>query len=403
VRYAEHVRSVDFPENGGCLSSCWSTVPTWDGGVYPGNFGSGLNPPAGFLTGVWQLNPAAIAAYVANNVSTGPKRVYWPGEMRVQEKDTAGYVMADFGGDRWAANVGARIVSSGEDSTVNVSGGTNPTTTSDFGAYTPTLYTNQYYDFLPSGNIKFDITKDLVTRFAVAKTMARPDYSALGGAVNLTDLTLTGNGGNPNLRPIRSTNYDASIEWYFAPQSLLALGVFYMDLTSYVDFGTTTGNYYDQLLNKVEPYSITAPFNVRGKDRGVEFSYEQPIWRGFGFTGNYTYANGKASDGAPLVGASKNTYNVGGYYEDKWLSARVSYTYRSSFLVGLDRSFAEYEAAIGSLDTSINVNVTDHFKINFDALNLTNEVLKYYATNTDQPRAFYTNGRQYYAGVTYKF
>ena len=71
--------------------------------------------------------------------------------------------------------------------------------------------------------------------------------------------------------------------------------------------------------------------------------------------------------------------------------------------MGLDRSFAEYEAAIGSLDASINVNVTDHFKINLDALNLTNEVLKYYATNTDQPRAFYTNGRQYYVGVTYKF
>lgn len=403
VRYAEHVRSVDFPENGGCLSSCWSSVPTWNGGVYPGNFGSGLNPPAGFLAGVWQLNPAAIAAYVANNVSTGISRVYWPGEMRVQEKDTAGYVMADFGGERWAANVGFRMVSTGEDSTVNVSGGANPITTSAFGAYTPTLFTNQYYDFLPSANIKFDLTKDFIARFAVAKTMARPDYSALGGAVNLTDLTLTGNGGNPNLRPIRSTNYDASLEWYFAPQSLLSFGVFYMDLTSYVDFGTTTGSYFDQLKSQNMPYSITSPFNVSGKDRGIELAYQQPIWHGFGFTGNYTYADGKAADGAPLVGASTNTYNLGGYYEDKWVSARIAYTYRSSFLVGLDRSFAEYEAAIGSLDASINFNITEHFKLNLDGLNLTNEVLKYYATNQDQPRAFYTNGRQYYFGATYKF
>ena len=403
VRYADHVRSVDFPEDGGCLSSCWSSVPTWDGAVYPGNFGSGLNPPAGFLTGVWQLNPAAIAAYVANNVSTGISRHYWQGEMRVQEKDSAGYAMANFGGAGWAANVGVRVVSTREASLVNVSGGSNPITTSAFGPYTPTLFTNQYHDFLPSANIKFDLDKDLVLRGAVAKTMARPDYSALGGAVNLTDLTLTGTGGNPNLRPIRSTNYDASLEWYFAPQSLLSLGVFYMDLTSYVDFGTTNGTYFDMLKSTYETYSITSPFNVRGKDRGFEVGYQQPIWRGFGFTGNYTYAKGAASDGSPLVGASKNTYNLGGYYEDKYVSARIAYTYRSDFLVGLDRSYAENEAAIGSLDASLNFTITEHFKLNLDGLNLTNAILRYYANNTDQPRAFYTNGRQYYFGATYKF
>jgi len=30
-------------------------------------------------------------------------------------------------------------------------------------------------------------------------------------------------------------------------------------------------------------------------------------------------------------------------------------------------------------------------------------VLKYYGINTDQPRAFYDNGRQYYFGVRMKF
>jgi len=29
--------------------------------------------------------------------------------------------------------------------------------------------------------------------------------------------------------------------------------------------------------------------------------------------------------------------------------------------------------------------------------------LKYYGANTDQPRAFYKNGRQFYAGVRVKF
>ena len=31
-----------------------------------------------------------------------------------------------------------------------------------------------------------------------------------------------GTGGNPDLKPIRSTNLDAGLEWYFAKRSLLS-------------------------------------------------------------------------------------------------------------------------------------------------------------------------------------
>jgi iron complex outermembrane receptor protein len=41
--------------------------------------------------------------------------------------------------------------------------------------------------------------------------------------------------------------------------------------------------------------------------------------------------------------------------------------------------------------------------LTFDVLNLNNPTLKYYGANTDQPRAFYKNGRQYYAGVQLTF
>ena len=403
LHYADHTRDVNFPLDGGCTASCWSSVPTWNGAVYPRNFGSGLNPGAGFLANVWQLSQGAIAAYDVAAVSSGPARLYWPGELRVEEQDQAGYVMANLGGDHWSGNLGVRIVGTHEASTVNVSGGTNPITTSAFGPFTPTLVTHQYWDVLPSANVKFNLRPDLVVRGAVAKAMARPDYSALGGAVSLTDNLLTGTGGNPNLRPIRSTNYDAGLEWYFAPQSLLSVGLFYMDLSSYVTFGVTPAVYFDQLTGNLQTYQITSPSNISGHNSGFEFAYQQPIWRGFGVAGNYTYADGRAHDGSPLVGSSKTTYNVTAYYENPHLSLRAAYTYRSHFLVGLDRSFAENEDNIGSLDASINYIVTEHFAINLDGLNLTNETLKYYAMNTSQPRAFYSNGRQFYFGGSFKF
>ena len=87
----------------------------------------------------------------------------------------------------------------------------------------------------------------------------------------------------------------------------------------------------------------------------MELSWQQPIWKGFGVIANYTYAQGHDDNGGPLVGDSKHTANVTGYYENHWLSARLAYTYRSAFLVGLDRSSLEYQDAIGSLDGTLNV------------------------------------------------
>jgi iron complex outermembrane receptor protein len=37
--------------------------------------------------------------------------------------------------------------------------------------------------------------------------------------------------------------------------------------------------------------------------------------------------------------------------------------------------------------------------VTFDALNLTNETIRMYAGNKDQPRAFYSNGRTFYVGL----
>ena len=49
------------------------------------------------------------------------------------------------------------------------------------------------------------------------------------------------------------------------------------------------------------------------------------------------------------MGASKNTDNIGGYYENNRFGARLSYTYRSEFFVGLDRSTPQYQDDTGTL------------------------------------------------------
>ena len=412
---------------------------------YPSNFDTfGGSIP----TGIWFWTPAQLAAYDnPTNVNRNPiTRLDWNSMFGVYEKDTAAYVQADFKGDGWAGNVGVRYVHTQEDvlTFTGVDAATpGAVTTSDFGPYIGVHTKNSYNDVLPSANLKIDVTHDLVARFAAAETMTRADYSALAGFVSLTPpgnqkaacppgttdpvahncQDGSGSGGNPNLKPIRSNNFDAGLEWYFAKQSLLSATLFHMDLKNYVGYGTSERDdvtFANGFNGTVLPYLLTVPVNAKGRVNGVEFVYQQAYTDKFGFIGNYTYADamqteqgGIGNTGAAvpnatvtdtrLVGASKNTYNLQGYFETAKFSARVAYTYRSAFYSGLDRNTAFSQDAIGTLSASLNYTISDNLSVALDGENLNNPILKYYALNLDQPRAFYRNGAQYYLTLRAKF
>ncbi|HEV2650351.1 MAG TPA: TonB-dependent receptor [Rhizomicrobium sp.] len=417
LRYAVHTRRNDL-FNGGVsyAGSIGSDVSTQN---YPSDFADAFKVP-GMLTNLPQGNTKLIEELLFNHTSWRPYpqtpaaisnpangRFDWPGSMNMKENDFAGYVMANVGGDHWRGNFGVRIVSTREDIDLYVNDPTG--LPSDFGRYGINNITHSYVDPLPSMNFSADITDDMVVRFAAAETMARPDYSALGGAVALTDTNLTGQGGNPNLKPVKSANYDLAYEWYYGEGSLFTATAFYMDLSSYVSYGTSTASYVNMTLTGRNPtpiystYTITSPFNSSGHNEGIELSLQQPIWGGFGAIANYTFADGEDNAGGPLVGGSRHTANLIGYYENDWMSARLSYNYRSKMLVGLDRSSNENQNAYSTLDASLQFTVTDWAAITIDALNLTNQTLKYYAADQTQPRALYSNGTQIYGGIRVKF
>ena len=52
---------------------------------------------------------------------------------------------------------------------------------------------------------------------------------------------------------------------------------------------------------------------------------------------------------------------------------------------------------------SVNYKWSDNLTISLDGLNLNNPTLKYYGDNKEQPRAFYSNGRQFYLSARMKF
>jgi iron complex outermembrane receptor protein len=413
ARYVEHSRHTVWPINdscqppdneampGPCDFSNDAPKPAWAGGTYPGNFGSGFNAGAGTLRNVWQLDTADVAAFVKRYANDGgfASTANWPAEFSVKEKDSAAYGMVNLAGSHWRGNVGVRLVHTQQQSLSNVSTGEPDPGGNSHGLYTPTLVKHDFTDILPSANFKFDLTPELVSRFAVARTMARADYSALATAVSLDDTLHTGSGGNPDLKPVRSTNYDGTLEWYFAPKSLLSVGLFYMDIRSYVDYGTAPVQFFDTTHHAEATYVITSPVNIGAKNKGVELSWQQALPWNLGALVNYTYTEGKTSTGAEMVGNSKHTYNLEAYYDDDTFDTRLAYTYRSAFLAGLNSSFAQHEDAVGTLAMSAGYKWSKNLTFTFDALNLNNPTLKYYGENRSQMEALYSSGRQFYLGV----
>jgi iron complex outermembrane receptor protein len=407
ARFTDHERTAEHPFATRPNSLAWGNPgPVWAGTMYPSNFGSGLG--GAVSNQHFTYDGAALVAWAAvNNMTDRVLRHSWTDEFKVNEKTSALYAMGNLAGEQWSGNFGLRAVQTKQSSLVNFAGGANPIVGSAWGPYSQVAIDRTYNDYLPSANFRFDVRPDLVVRAAAAKTMARPDYSALGGSVSLNDDALSGSGGNANLNPVRSNNFDLSTEWYFAPKSAFSVGLFYMDMTSIVSQGTANATYLNVKTGQNAVYQVTSPFNTTGTNSGAEFSLQLPLWSDFGVLANYTYADGKLADCkgagcAEMINSSKNTYNLTGFYENAGFSARLAYNYRSAYKAGVDRGASQHVDASGNLAGSLSYELNKNLTLTFDALNLTNTTIKMYADNVDQPRAFYSNGRTFYLGLRVK-
>lgn len=376
----------------------------WNGAMYPSNFGSGFN-----------MSPIAVAQMPMSVLKDWAAKYKTPAGLdnssyyKVDESTSALYAMADLGGDNFSGNIGVRVVNADTDVVRKV----------DLGkGFVDNAVPNSNTEILPSASFKFNLTPSVVLRTALSKNMARPDFGQLG-SLSLDNLTKSGKGGNPNLKPIISTNFDVGAEWYFAPRSVASIAVFNMDVSSYVSLGTFKANHLNTSNGKIEEYTLTAAQNTSARVRGFEVALDMPLFGGFGFNTNYTYSSGKETSdtcraqelkgrthACDMLGNSRNSFNLGGYYEAKGFSARVAYNYRSAFLNGLDKSSAIYQDSVGSLMASIGYDITKNLTVTFDAKDINKPILKsfiYDANNNKQPQALYDNGAQYYLTLRAKF
>jgi iron complex outermembrane receptor protein len=324
------------------------------------------------------------------------------GNWNIQEDIDAAYAQANFKADNIRGNFGVRYVKTSVNSAGYVC---KPGAPCNAAADWTWQVTKKSYDnVLPSVNIIVDAREDLVFRFAAAQVIARPNYADMTNYFWLSDGILTGGGGNPALEPYKSSNFNASAEWYFQPQAILSAEVFYKDISNYILQRTQPESYFNQSQGKVTTYQISRPFNAGSAEvKGLALAYQQTYAYGFGLLANYTYADASGQDGAPLPYSSKNQVNVSPFYENGPFSARATFTWRSKYFTGVDRGDNMFVRASKTLDVTAGYAVTKNITASVSAQNLLDSEYYAYANTTALPRGVYRTGRKLQATLNVSF
>ena len=285
------------------------------------------------------------------------------------------------------------------------------------GATTELNAETDYDNFLPSLNVKVNLTDDVLMRFGFSRAMARPDLGLTRNYVRIVEADPNDDGswgglraetGNGFLKPVTSTQFDLSAEWYFSKVGQLTTTLFYKELKDV----WTNGFYTADITNNgtTAPVVIAAPINSKekGKMQGVEVAYQQfydflpGFWGGFGIQANYTYidssgvpqsildsngTSGTASNVAnvgteflPLVNLSKDNANFQLMYARGPIDARIAYSWRSRYLLTLRDVITPFSPifneASGQVDASFMYSIGDSVKVGIQAINLTDEITK---------------------------
>jgi iron complex outermembrane receptor protein len=314
-----------------------------------------------------------------------------------REHTLAGYGQINLGDDTLGGVIGVRV--DRIDSKVN-----GPT------QITPPQQAIPRTEVLPNASLRWRVDPKLQIRLAVSKTITRPDFGQLSSAVILGAPPSGGVGtannpygassGNPELRPYSSWNFDASLEYYFSRAGFASITGFHRNVDGFIV--NQTYRVTDPAFGVVQ---ISHPINTgKGHISGVEFQAQTffdfgglPDWvHSFGAQANATYIdnsvqqpdfNGVLLD-LPLTdqlnGVSRWNWSLVGMYEHAGLSARLTYSGRSSFpasrqyrTVGsppnltLDDLYLETAHPADRFDLSVNYELLSRFTIFADWTNIT--------------------------------
>jgi iron complex outermembrane recepter protein len=326
----------------------------------------------------------------------------------VEESVTEAYTKLRFEGSLGSvdfnANAGVRVVQTETTSTGfgSVNGGT----------LTPLSIDHDYTEVLPSVNFNFNLAEDRKLRVGLGRVIARPPLDELRASRQLWNTTppATGSGGNPRLDAFVANQLDVSYEWYFKPEALIALAVYYKDVDSHIGYTT------EPVTIDGTTYAVTGPFNGEGGGiAGAEFTFQTPFsgaLKDFGIYFNYAYADADVKefypvqDPLPVAGWAEHNATLDLWYSRSGFEARVGYKYTSpsTTIPGWNGADLRTLAEESLLDFSTSYQVNDSIGLRFQINNLTNErSLTTRDNDTNRLGAYDVYGRRALLDFTFKY
>jgi TonB-dependent receptor len=302
-----------------------------------------------------------------------------------------------------------------------------------------------YSEFLPSLDTSLQVRPDVLLRGSYSRTIARSDLLSMIGTTSVAALpkpgARTATEGNPGLLPYESDNFDLAAEWYYAKDSYLSVNWFTKRVNNFLTQTTTQGPLFGvtdpnigaaaqkataelQALGKQlsaqnifaqmeadnpgqvtftgqpgDPlviWDITQPTNAnRTQIHGFELSAQHVFGdSGLGLQANWSVPTGGAQFNSLVIGSQfalpglSRSYNIVGFFEKYGAQLRVAYSHRGAFLAEVAQiqqpNEPVYTAAYGQLDMSASYDITKHFSVVFDAINLTSASQRQYGRYQNQ-------------------
>ncbi|HVI99640.1 MAG TPA: TonB-dependent receptor [Sphingomonas sp.] len=270
------------------------------------------------------------------------------GFFSINETTNAVYGQANFEAGPIRGNVGLRWLDTQLDSTGNSIAS---------GVVTQTSAKGGYSKLLPRVNLAADLTRGVLLRASYSQDINRPSFDLLNTSVSFgTSENAAVSIGNPNLAPETVTSYDVSLDWYFAPSSVISVAFFHkkrndLFVTQLEDAPLDANGYRDLtapcegggIFNPIAFRNLLAPPNTGGQglcvpiqttindtasttQTGVEVAFQYDLSQfesslgfasGFGILANYTYqkfgggeaTNTSATRGTDIFNAINGIYN----------------------------------------------------------------------------------------------
>ncbi|HVZ98964.1 MAG TPA: TonB-dependent receptor [Caulobacterales bacterium] len=327
-----------------------------------------------------------------------------------------------------------------------------------------TTLDGEYDYWLPSVDFDVDLRDDLKLRLSASRSLTRPTYNNMQGGVTIDQLFRIGQGtasaGNPGLLPNISTNYDISLEWYYAPDSYAAIGYFRKDVENFISTQQTHTTLFDlrhpgngpraqeaiaavgndpvairnylianypqdvEVVNGVtriysvdaDPlidFLLTQPANSDQKATvdGWEFALQHNFGdTGFGVVANYTLVQGdlQFDNTQPhtvsqfaLTGLSDSA-NLIGFYDKNGIQARIAYNWRDEFYAG-GATDPNYVEAYGQVDLSASYDVAEHLTLFLEGINVTGEGRRGHRRSENEVTFVTPGDARWAGGLRYSF